>query len=406
MGDDASTPTAAALFVRIAAALGASLLLVTSCAQSQPSADGCEHVIEVVRRGESAPRESRAWSVLPGCGAAGGVAARDAWKSLRSVSDGARIAQVYDRLRSFRDSSLFWAARTVLLDSAATAEARVSSAMLVVAQLVEHAAPDYRVFSTTESHDACTIGSATNRSPRHGAPLPMDARALAQSAALRVIASASAPPEVRNAARCMYDATEQDGSVLARSTPVPGAVTHLSESAGRLDTVRARSVEFTRPRVPRPVRRRMRQSTDSIRGVVGLAGGGGCATSQPYLETSAGKRVGLDGPRDVFSQLLGREVVVFGRQTDLPRHPLYLPHPLFAADSFFVRAYEGRRVHDGILRRSQRGSVLETRDGRRLPVANLPRALEKAAGKRVWIGEPLGTPAIAGVIDPDLRCAQ
>ena len=391
----------------VLAVLGMVVLVVTSCAQSQSSADGCEHAIEVVRRGDLGSREERAWSTLPGCGSAGGVAARDAWTSLRSVSDSARIARVYDRLRSFRDASLFGAARTVLLDSAATAEARVSSAMLVVAQLVEHADPDYHVFSTAGSHDVCAIASVTDRSLRDGAPLPLDARALAESTALRVLGSASAPQRVRNAARCMYDAVDRDDGVPARMAPAPSVVAHLSESAGRLGTTRVHAVEDTHPRARRPSRPRVRQSVDSIRGVVGLGGGGGCVMVQPYLQTSAGKRVRLDGSRDVV-QLMGREIVVFGRLTDLPRHPRALPYPLFTVDSFLVRAYEGKAVHDGVLRRTPRGDLLETRDGQRLPVANLPRALEKADGMRVWIGEPLGTPTIAGVIDPDYRheCAE
>jgi hypothetical protein len=384
----------------VVAVLGAVLLVVTSCAQPQASAVGCAQAIEVVRRGEPASEQERAWSTLPGCGTTGAVAARDAWKSLRSVSDSARIARAYTGVRSFRDSSVLGAARTLLLDSAATAEARVSSAMLVVAQVIAHADPDYHVFSTTGPHDACVIASVTDRSPRDGAPLPSDASALAESTALRVIASASAPQSVRNAARCLYDAVEGD-VVLAGRTPAPSVAEHVSESAGRLDTVRVRQVGYTHPRARRSSRARMRQRVDSIRGVVGR--GGECATSQPYLETNAGRRIGLRGSSDVVSQATGREVVVFGRRTTSPAHSLNLSYPLFTVDSFFVRADGGTRVHDGVLRRGPRGDVLEMRDGRRLPVANLPSALGKANGMRVWIAEPLGTPTIAGMIDPRFR---
>jgi hypothetical protein len=391
----------------VLAVLGMVVLVVTSCAQPQTSADGCEHAIDAVRRGEPGPREERAWSALPGCGAAGRVAARDAWTSLRSVSDSARIARVYDRLRSFRDASLFEAARTLLLDSAATPEARVSSAMLVVAQLVEHANPDYHVFSTTGPHDVCTIASAPDRLPRSGAPVPSSAKALAESTALRVLASASAPQGVRNAARCVYDAMDRDDGVLARMTPAPSVAAHLSESAGRLDSTRVHSDEDTHPRARPRSRPRVRQWVDSIRGVVGLGGGGGCVMQQPYLESAKGRRVRLDGSRDLL-QLIGLEIVVFGRERDAPHHPLYLPYPVFAVDSFLVRAYQGTRVHDGMLRRSAQGQVLETRDGQRLPVASLPRSLEKGNGMRVWIGEPLGTPTVAGVLDPEYRheCAE
>jgi hypothetical protein len=80
-----------------------------------------------------------------------------------------------------------------------------------------------------------------------------------------------------------------------------------------------------------------------------------------------------------------------------------LPYPLFTVDSFSVRARQETAVHDGILRRHPHGDVLETRDGRRLPVASIPSELQKADGMRVWIGEPLGAPKVAGVIDPDFR---
>ena len=391
----------------LVAVLGAALV-VSSCAQPQASVDGCERAIEVVRRGELSSRAEPSWSTIPGCGAAGGMAARDAWASLRSASDSGRISRVYEHLHNFRDSSLFGAARSLLLDSAATAEARVSSAMLVVAQLVEHAVPDYHVFSATGPHDTCAIASVSDRPVRDGASLPSNAKALAESTALRVLASPSAPQSVRNAARCVYTAVARDDMVLAGNTPAPGVAAHSSESAGRLDTVRALAVEYTRPRARRPTRRRMRQPLDSIRGIVGFERGGRCPTSQPYLETTAGKRFDLDGSRDVFAQLIAREVVVLGRRVESPPTSPALSDRLFTVESFLVRADAGERVHDGILRRAPRGDVLETRDGRRLPVANLPRALEKANGMRVWMAEPLGTSTIAGVIDPNFRyeCAE
>ena len=137
---------------------------------------------------------------------------------------------------------------------------------------------------------------------------------------------------------------------------------------------------------------------------------------QPYLATTGAERFRLDGARRLrrqlpgfpdgwhpFHQLVGLDVVVFGRKSHPPPHPLYPSYPLFTVDSFSVRARQETRVHDGILRRGARGDVLETRDGRRLAVANLPPALQKADGMRVWIGEPLGAPTIAGVMDPEFR---
>jgi hypothetical protein len=47
--------------------------------------------------------------------------------------------------------------------------------------------------------------------------------------------------------------------------------------------------------------------------------------------------------------------------------------------------------------------VLETRDGQRLTLPNLPPSLAKAEGWRVWIAGPLAMPTGAGVIDPNRR---
>src|SRR5688500_17353369 len=170
------------------AALGAAVLMSTSCARSQASVDGCEEAIEAVRSGQLAStQDERALSTLPGCGAPGGLAARDAWTSLRAVSDTVRLARMFDHLRDFRDSSLFGAARVLLLDSAAAAPARVYSAMLVVAQVRPLAEPDYHVFSTTGPHDPCLAASVWDRPVRDGAPLSAHANKEVESAAIRVM---------------------------------------------------------------------------------------------------------------------------------------------------------------------------------------------------------------------------
>ena len=402
------------------AALGAAVLASTSCVQSQAAIDGCDQAIESVRRGALVtPQDARAWSTLPECGAPGGLAAREAWTSLRTVSDTARLAKVFDHLRSFRDSSLFGAARTVLLDTAATAPARVYSAMLVVAQVRPLAEPDYRVFSTTGPHDACLAPSVRDRRVHDGAPLPAHTSGDVDSAALRVMVDRSAPQPVRNAARCMYDTMAGENRIMASVPPAPSVTGHVRESAGRLDNVRT----LVSDTAQRPARRRShaRARTDSIRGRIGHAGGGGCLFQQPYLETSTGKLFRLDGSRRLihqlpgfsdgrhpFLQLVGVDIVAFGREDHSPPHPVNLPYPLLTVDSFFVRARQETPVRDGILRRGARGDVLELRDGLRLPVANLPPALQKADGMRVWIGEPLGAPTITGVMDPNFRveCAE
>ena len=396
------------------AVLGAVLLASTSCEQSNASVDGCEQAIETVRSGRLAsPQDERAWSALPGCGSAAGFAARDAWTSLRSVSDTVRLARVFDHVRSVRDASLFAATFSVLLDSAATAPARVYSAMLALALVRPLAEPDYHVFSATGPHDPCLAASVPDRPVRDGARLPANGSEQATSAALRVMTDRSAPQAVRSAARCMYDTMIGESATSASAREPRSTMGYVRVSAGRLD-----GMSLATDTAHRSARRaaraaRARAPADSIRGHVGLTGGGGCVMQQPYLETSAGKRFRLDGSRrlaeqlpgfpggrDPFHQMQGLEVVAFGRESHPAPHPVNLPYPLFTVDSFSVRAMRETRVHDGILRGDRHGDVLETRDGRRLPVANVPSALQKADGMRVWIGEPLGAPAIAGVIDP------
>ena len=398
---------------RLLAALGATLLASTACAP-RASDSGCDHAIETVRRGQLAsPQDDSVWSALPGCGAPGGLAARDAWTSLGAVSDTVRLAKAFEHLRSFRDSSLFGAARRVLLDSAANAPARVYSAMLVVAQVRPLAEPDYDDFSTTGPHDTCVAASVWDRSVRDSAPLPAHAIKEVESAALSTMAGRSAPQPVRNAARCMYDTVRGERVVFG---PPPAVTEHVRESAGRLDAVRTVGHDSARRLVRPASHARASVPVERIRGRIALAGGGGCAKQQPYLETIGGRRVRLDGSRRLhqqllgfaderlsFHQLAGLDVVVFGREGRPAGHAENLSDPLFTVDSFSVHARQGTRVHDGILRRSARGDLLETRDGRRLPVANLPPALQRADGRRVWIGEPLGGPTVAGIMDPAFR---
>ena len=272
----------------------------------------------------------------------------DAWRATRSTADTTLIARVYDRLVELRDSSLFETSRTLLVDRTASAESRVFSAMLLVTQLVEHADPSYGVYATTGPHDVCTIGSTNDRALRVGTPLPSNASELAQTAALRVMTSESDPSIVKNAARCMYEALQRDERVFAQMPPWMGGGALVTESAGRLDTGRVRPAADTRPRVRAKRRPRLRASTDSVPAMVVVAHASECLSR------------------------------------------------------------DGHRVHEGVLRRSPRGDVLETRDGRRLPVANLPRSLGSADGVQLWIAEPLGAPTSAGIIDPNdrSRCGE
>lgn len=155
-------------------------------------------------------------------------------------------------------------------------------------------------------------------------------------------------------------------------------------------------------RTPDPVRPAL-SATDSVRGQISIGGGGSCVAALVHLTTKGNELFVLDGSRDVFAQLIGLEVVVFGKRRNPPANHPYLANPIITVDSFVIRAADGMPTHEGVLRRGPQGSVLETQDGRRIPLLTVPSALKGADGMRVWIAGPLGAPPSAGVIDPARR---
>ena len=128
-------------------------------------------------------------------------------------------------------------------------------------------------------------------------------------------------------------------------------------------------------------------AADSLRGVVRVAG------SEPgtsiVLRTSSGAEVTLVGARDVLERLQGLEVRADGAPAG----------GRFRVERVAVRAWAGVPARDGILARDGERWVLETADGRRLPIALLPEALRGRAGARVWLAGPLDrAPAAFGII--------
>ena len=144
-------------------------------------------------------------------------------------------------------------------------------------------------------------------------------------------------------------------------------------------------------------------TTDSVRGRISIGGAGTCVSALVHLTTKANELFVLDGSRDVFAQLIGVEVVAFGKRRNPPPNHPFLANPIVTVDSFLVRATDDGPARDGVLRRDPRGYVLETRDGQRLSLPNLPPSLARAEGLRVWIAGPLDAPTRAGIIDPNHR---
>ena len=143
--------------------------------------------------------------------------------------------------------------------------------------------------------------------------------------------------------------------------------------------------------------------SDSIRGRISIGGAGTCVAAVVHLTTKGNELFVLDGSRDVFAQLIGMEVVVFGKRRNPPPNHPYLANPIVTVDSFFIRAAGDAPTRDGVLRKRPQGDVLETPDGRRLSLPILLPALANADGMRVWIAGPLDAPTSAGFIDPNRR---
>jgi hypothetical protein len=145
--------------------------------------------------------------------------------------------------------------------------------------------------------------------------------------------------------------------------------------------------------------------SDSVRGRISMGGAGTCVSAAVHLTTKENELFVLNGSRDVFAQLIGMEVVVFGKRRNPPPNHPYLANPIVTVDSFLIRAADDTPTREGVLRRIPQGDVLETPDGRRLSLPTLPPALAKADGMRVWIAGPLNAPTSAGFIDPKRRYA-
>ncbi len=129
---------------------------------------------------------------------------------------------------------------------------------------------------------------------------------------------------------------------------------------------------------------------DSLRGIVDLVGSDPGMTLVLRMDGDT-RAVTLTGDARVPRSLTGLEVAVWGA----PERP-----GVFRVDRVAVRAADGIPAVDGVLARRGAGWVLETADGRRLPVPRLPEALAGQAGARVWFAGPLERPESFGVITP------
>lgn len=205
-------------FQRVALIAGLSLagaVASDAAAQSDKHEQQCKKAVKIVERGKPGRKEAWAWSTVLGCGAEGGVAARDAWLLARAGVDPTQLEDLFSRLWSFRDAALFEAARGIATDPSASAPSRVYSAMMLVAQLLDRKNPNYAWFTSVGMGGVCRIGSVYDRALYAGRPLPSDARQLGLQVGRQLSNDAGAPATVRSAGRCLAQAIEIDDEIRA-----------------------------------------------------------------------------------------------------------------------------------------------------------------------------------------------
>lgn len=205
--------------------LFASMLLgtgaVTVCAQSDKDEHNCKKATQIVAKGKPDKKQEWAWAMVLGCGAEGGTAARNAWLTVRTVTDTSELEALYSRVWSFRDAALFEAARSTLGDASASPQSRVYSAMLLIAQLFDRDGPSYKYFTTVGIYGVCRMAFVSDRTIATGTALPADARQRTRTVAQDVLSNASAPPIVQSAARCIKQTLDIDDQVQASKPIIP-----------------------------------------------------------------------------------------------------------------------------------------------------------------------------------------
>ena len=181
----------------------------------------CKRATQIVQKGKPDSKEEWAWATVVGCGAAGGVAAGDAWLQMRAETDTSQLEALYSRLWSFRDAALFAAARSIMTDASAIPQSRVYSAMLLLVQVFDLSYPEYSDFVSTRTYSVCQVGSVYDRVIVTGSSLPVDARQQLRAAAQAILSNASAPNIVQSAARCVDQEIMLDDRVQASKPIVP-----------------------------------------------------------------------------------------------------------------------------------------------------------------------------------------
>lgn len=138
-------------------------------------------------------------------------------------------------------------------------------------------------------------------------------------------------------------------------------------------------------------------AADSVRGVVERIGSD--PTSQLVVRRADGAVCALQVTGS--PPVEGFEVTLWGRLDLASATMIPGVSCAFAAERYAVRAVDGIAAVDGILRVDGTASVIETADGVRRPLRDVPSALRAHVGARIYWAGPLDrAPAAYGVLAP------
>ncbi|MDP1889610.1 MAG: hypothetical protein Q8K55_01855 [Gemmatimonadaceae bacterium] len=138
-------------------------------------------------------------------------------------------------------------------------------------------------------------------------------------------------------------------------------------------------------------------AADSVRGIIERIGSD--PTTQLVVRQSDGVVCALHliGSPPIE----GLEVELWGRRDDASATMIPGVACTFAAARYAVRAVDGVAAVDGILRADGPASAIETADGVRRPLRDVPSLLRTQAGARIYWAGPLDrAPAAYGVLAP------
>lgn len=138
-------------------------------------------------------------------------------------------------------------------------------------------------------------------------------------------------------------------------------------------------------------------AADSVRGVVERIGSD--PTTQLVVRPADGAVCALE--MTAPPPFVGLEVTLWGRRDLASATMIPGVSCAFAAERYAVRAVDGIAAVDGILRVDGTASAIESADGVRRPLRDLPSALRTQVGARIYWAGPLDrAPAAYGILAP------